>query len=568
MANLIGKQLGNYTLTQLLGQGGFAEVYLGEHVYLKTPAAIKVLHAQLSGQDDTESFQREAQYIARLVHPNIIRVLDFGIAEQVPFLVMDYAPRGTLRQKHPRGTRLPLNTILPYVKQTAAALQHAHDERLIHRDIKPENMLLGRQGDVLLSDFGIALVAQSSRYQNTQDVIGTVAYMSPEQIQGKPRSASDQYSLAIVVYEWLTGVRPFNGSFTELCTQHMFATVPPMREQVSDISPQVEQVVNIALAKDYHQRFGSIKAFANALEQASQGQSPTPPTYNVSSPHHPTVLVQPNRPPAPAQSNEPVSLQQAATVPQEHATPPQPVPSHAQLQRNVTPPAAFTPPDNARQRGEPSSTPQGLATPERRPSAWTLSRIQLTAMLIGVLLSFIVAYIGVRSPDEQQEALLFAGSFALAYFFATKYGPWVGMLTALTTMLTNAIYYNDNSQVAISFIMRFTAMAFVASLAFLKTHGNYRRFLDIVLAVSTSFAGWVVYVAGAYFTRLFYSSGLRSELLYADNTLSQLSTIIEHIVEEVTDNWTYDSSGLIALVVLIAALLAANLFNGKTNKAS
>src|SRR3989440_8401152 len=116
-------------------------------------------------------------------------------------------------------------------------------------------MLLDRRNEILLSDFGISTVAQSSRYQSTQDVIGTVAYMSPEQIQGKPRPASDQYSLGIVVYEWLSGSRPFHGSFTELCTQHMFAPLPPLREKVPTIPRDVEQVVTTALAKDPKQRF-------------------------------------------------------------------------------------------------------------------------------------------------------------------------------------------------------------------------------------------------------------------------------------------------------------------------
>ncbi|GHO48081.1 serine/threonine protein kinase [Ktedonospora formicarum] len=548
MANLIGKQLGNYTLTQLLGQGGFAEVYLGEHVYLKTPAAIKVLHAQLSGQDDTESFQREAQYIARLVHPNIIRVLDFGIAEQVPFLVMDYAPRGTLRQKHPRGTRLPLNTILPYVKQTAAALQHAHDERLIHRDIKPENMLLGRQGDVLLSDFGIALVAQSSRYQNTQDVIGTVAYMSPEQIQGKPRSASDQYSLAIVVYEWLTGVRPFNGSFTELCTQHMFATVPPMREQVPDISPQVEQVVNIALAKDYHQRFGSVKAFANALEQASQGQAPTtPPPYNVSSPHNPVILPPPNSSNQPAHSGErapfqPAAVapqehatpsQPAATVPQEHVTPPQPVPSHAQLQRNVTPSAAFVPPDKPRQQGELPSTPQEQATPERRPNPWGLRGPQITAMVVAVILTSILEYIGSNWYFDVYISsfvfnYLFATAIALLFFFGTKFGPWVALVSGVAILVTDIMI--NGSGLYYSYGILYAAMGFVASLAYLSTLGNYRRFGALALAVGTSFAGLLLYVVG---------------ISYIYSRSSYVAT----------------NSGIFSLVLLVIMLLIANRFS-------
>jgi WD40 repeat protein len=159
----------------------------------------------------------------------------------------------------------------------ADALQYAHDEKLIHRDIKPENMLVGEGHEVLLSDFGIALVAQSSRHQSTQEILGTVTYMSPEQIQGKPRPASDQYSLGIVVYEWLCGDRPFHGSFTELCAQHTFASPPLLREKVPTISSDVEYVVMTALAKDPKRRFASVRAFATALEQASRLGSSRPP---------------------------------------------------------------------------------------------------------------------------------------------------------------------------------------------------------------------------------------------------------------------------------------------------
>src|SRR3989442_439533 len=208
MTDHSGQKLGNYRLLRLLGKGGFADVYLGEHIYLKTAAAIKVLHTQLTSED-MEGFLNEARTIAHLVHPHIVRVTDFGIEGETPFLVMDYAPNGTLRQRHPKGTQLPLSLIISYVKQIAGALQHAHNERLVHRDIKPENMLLGRQNELLLSDFGIALVAQSSRYPSPQEIVGTAAYMSPEQIQGRPRPASDQYSLGVIVYEWVSGDRPF-----------------------------------------------------------------------------------------------------------------------------------------------------------------------------------------------------------------------------------------------------------------------------------------------------------------------------------------------------------------------
>src|SRR5437660_4918401 len=225
MTHHIGQQLGNYRLTRLLGKGGFAQVYLGEHLHLGTQAAIKVLQTQLTN-NDVEAFRTEARTIAHLTHPNIVRVLEFGVEGKTPYLVMDYAPQGTLRQRHPKGTSVPLATVVSYVKQVTDALQCAHNEKLIHRDVKPENMLLGRRNEVLLGDFGIALVAQSSRYQNAHDMAGTIAYMAPEQIQGKPRPASDQYALAVVVYEWLSGERPFHGSFTEIATQHVLAPPP------------------------------------------------------------------------------------------------------------------------------------------------------------------------------------------------------------------------------------------------------------------------------------------------------------------------------------------------------
>src|SRR5436190_2933718 len=216
----LGEQFGNYKLISLLGRGGFAEVYLGEHIRLKKCAAIKILHAYLSSQD-TDKFQREAQIIASLEHRNIVKVLDFDIAYNMPFLVMDYYPGGTLRQRHARGTCVPLATVISYVKQIANALQHAHNQRLIHRDIKPENMLIGRDGEILLSDFGTAATAHNTTSMSLQSPVGTIPYMAPEQIEAHARPASDQYSLAIVVYEWLVGERPFEGTFLEIFSKHL-----------------------------------------------------------------------------------------------------------------------------------------------------------------------------------------------------------------------------------------------------------------------------------------------------------------------------------------------------------
>jgi serine/threonine protein kinase len=265
----VGQQLGNYRLARLLGSGGFAEVYLGEHVHLDAQAAIKVLLGELT-PEDVQTFRSEARTLVRLFHPHIIRVLDFGIEGSTPFLVMDYAPHGTLRQLHPRQSRLPLSTVIPYVQQVAEALQFAHNEQVIHRDIKPENILLGRRKELLLSDFGIALVAQGSLNRNIKNVAGTIAYMAPEQIQGHPHHASDQYALGLVVYEWLCGERPFHGKFMEIATKQLLVSPSPLRMHVPSLPQAVEDVVLTALAKDPKNRFKSVQTFAHALEQAGK----------------------------------------------------------------------------------------------------------------------------------------------------------------------------------------------------------------------------------------------------------------------------------------------------------
>src|SRR5215472_2554073 len=164
MADRVGQQFGNYRLVTLLGQGGYAEVYLGQHVRLNLQAAIKVLHTHLTDREATH-FQQEAETIATLVHHSIVRVFDFDVLDGIPFLVMDYAPNGSLRQRYPKGSVVPLPLILSFVKQVASALQYAHEQKVIHRDVKPENMLVGRQEQVLLSDFGIATVAHQTASQ-------------------------------------------------------------------------------------------------------------------------------------------------------------------------------------------------------------------------------------------------------------------------------------------------------------------------------------------------------------------------------------------------------------------
>ncbi len=320
MSEHFGQQFGNYRLLRLLGQGGFAQVYLGEHIHLGTYAAIKLLYARVA-QDDLALFKQEARTLANLIHPHIVRVLDFGVDNNTPYLVMDYAPGGTLRTRHPKGTRVPLPTVVEYVKQIAQALHYAHEQRLIHRDIKPENMLLGRNGEILLSDFGIAVISRSERtsLNSLAGTGGTPYYMAPEMFQGKPRTASDQYSLGIVVYEWLCGTPPFNeGNAIQLGYQHTHEPMPPLSLHLPTLPPVIEQVVMTALAKQPEERFASVLAFATSLEQASMGTlrpSPrlaSPPVSTPLPPTHSLPATQTTPPayilPPPAVSSQPLSM--------------------------------------------------------------------------------------------------------------------------------------------------------------------------------------------------------------------------------------------------------------------
>jgi eukaryotic-like serine/threonine-protein kinase len=291
MNERIGQKLGNYRLIRLLGQNSSAEVYLAEHVELKTQAAIKVLQTRLSTENQ-ETFLTQARSLTRLKHPGIVQVLDAGVEGDTPFLVMDFVPYDTLREHYPTGTRLPRERVLSYIQQVAAPLQYAHDQTLMHRNVKPESMLLGPDNKVLLSDFGIALIFQSSRLQDMQEMVGTAAYLAPEQLKGKPCPASDQYALGIVTYEWLSGDCPFHGSFNEIARQHMSASPPSLHEKVPDIPLAVEEVVQIALAKDPKRRFGSVRAFANALKQACKPDQPLPEVQVTSARDLSTVVEQ------------------------------------------------------------------------------------------------------------------------------------------------------------------------------------------------------------------------------------------------------------------------------------
>jgi serine/threonine protein kinase len=368
MVTHVGERWGNYQLVQFLGQGGFAEVYLGEHVRLGMRAAIKILHSRLTGNDIAD-FQREARTIAELAHPHIIRVLDFDVQQGVPFLVLEYAPNGSLRQKHPYRERVPLPQVLDYTQQIASALQYAHDRKLIHRDVKPENMLLNAAGQVVLTDFGIATLAHSTSSMRTQETTGTLAYMAPEQIQGKPRPASDQYALAVTVYQWLTGSLPFRGSSTELIAQHLAVMPAPMSEKAPDIPPEVDQVIRTALAKNPQERFGNVQAFANALSTAC-GRAPT-----MISPPPPVPQTQPATPRS-IPPTQPAIPMPGARVP----VPPTQVASSA---RETPPPRQLAPAGNM---VTPWPQPVKEKVGSKRKKIWLAAALLAMLVVVGAII--------------------------------------------------------------------------------------------------------------------------------------------------------------------------------------
>ncbi len=268
---LSGAKVGNYLLLRELGRGGYAHVYLAKHLYLKHQVALKLLNLSLPHDEDLVRFQFEARLLAQLRHRHIVRALDFGWERDTPFLAMDYAPGGTLQQAFQQGVPQPISGVLPFVLQVARALQYAHNHQVIHCDVKPENILLGPGNEAWLADFSIATTTTCipGKGYGKQEIRGTARYMAPEQLRGTPLVASDQYALAVMVYQWLCGEPPFRGSEIAVCIQHMSAPPPRLRERVPSISLAVERVVLKALEKDPQQRFAHVLEFASALKKAS-----------------------------------------------------------------------------------------------------------------------------------------------------------------------------------------------------------------------------------------------------------------------------------------------------------
>lgn len=275
MANLSGKEIGKYRITERIGHGGMAEVYKGVHTHLDREVAIKVLHGYLlEGGDFLARFKREAKAVANLRHPNIVQVYDFDIQDDIIFMVMEYIDGTDLQSKlvelDNKGEHLSIKQIGSIIKDIASALDYAHSQGMLHRDVKPSNILLDKNGKAYLTDFGIARLLSDQKLTATGTLIGTPAYMSPEQGKGEEVSReSDIYSLGVVAFELLTGQVPYDAQTPIAIVQKQIADpIPDLRAFVQDVPESAQEVIETALAKAPEQRYPSAEALVIALRGA------------------------------------------------------------------------------------------------------------------------------------------------------------------------------------------------------------------------------------------------------------------------------------------------------------
>lgn len=276
MVDLTGRTLGNYRLVERIGRGGMASVYKAYQPSLERHVAVKVIHEQLAADDETflKRFQREAKAVASLRHPNIVQVFDFGIEDDVAYMVMEYLEgtslRAELKTLAERGEIMPPQQVLRIFQAVTGALEYAHRQGMVHRDVKPANVMLTSKGDVILTDFGIARIVGGTQYTATGAVTGTPAYMSPEQGHGeRGNERSDIYALGIMLYEILAGRVPFDAD-TPLAVllKHINDPLPLPRQLNPAIPEAVEQVVLKALAKDPDDRYQRAADMGAALAAA------------------------------------------------------------------------------------------------------------------------------------------------------------------------------------------------------------------------------------------------------------------------------------------------------------
>jgi serine/threonine-protein kinase len=272
MDNLIGQKLGQYTIVSLLGTGGMAMVYRARQESVKRDVAIKVIQSALTREPDfIRRFEREAETVAQISHPHILKVFDFGQQDGMLYIVMELLPGGSMSDLLARGS-LSLDQTIRLFDQIASALDYAHTLGIVHRDLKPQNVLIDAQGNAILTDFGVAKLLTTNATQLTQTgtVMGTPSYMSPEQWQGESLDArSDIYSFGVMLFEVLAGKPPFTAETPiGMMFQHVQQQPPLVTSIRPDINPNVEPILQRALAKNRDDRYQSTGALMDDLKDA------------------------------------------------------------------------------------------------------------------------------------------------------------------------------------------------------------------------------------------------------------------------------------------------------------
>src|SRR5437868_8968623 len=270
-----------YELEELVGTGGMSTVFRARDVQLDRRVALKILHEHYAADPEyLERFRREARAVARLSHPNIVTVIDRGDDDGRQFIVFEYIEGENVKELVQRTGRLPVRGALELALAVADGLAFAHEHGLVHRDVKPQNVLVSREGEVKVTDFGIARSLHVDQgVTQTGTVLGTGEYLAPEQASGKPVSpATDVYSLGVVLWELLAGEVPFKGdNFVAVALRHVNEPVPHLRDVRPDVSPRLAAAVERALAKDPASRFPSMGALAKELRAClAEGEGAVP----------------------------------------------------------------------------------------------------------------------------------------------------------------------------------------------------------------------------------------------------------------------------------------------------
>ncbi|MED1469578.1 Stk1 family PASTA domain-containing Ser/Thr kinase [Bacillus salipaludis] len=269
---IIGKRIsGRYKILEMIGGGGMANVYLAHDMILDRDVAVKILRLDFANDEEfIRRFHREAQSATSLVHPNIVSIYDVGEEDSIYYIVMEYVDGQTLKQYIQGRSALHMEEAIDIMKQLTSAISHAHQNHIIHRDIKPHNILIDRNGNVKITDFGIAMALSATSITQTNSVLGSVHYLSPEQARGgMANRKSDIYSLGIVMFELLTGRLPFSGeSAVSIALKHLQSETPSVRRWNANIPQSVENIVLKATAKDPFHRYNSVEEMEEDLRTA------------------------------------------------------------------------------------------------------------------------------------------------------------------------------------------------------------------------------------------------------------------------------------------------------------